>query len=82
MVSCCNGGAQLIFFSDKLVKLFRIEENNNIEETCASPLDGHTYSVNHVEFSKDGNSLATCSLDGCTIVWNPTVRSRSESANN
>ncbi|KAF5304797.1 hypothetical protein FQR65_LT07814 [Abscondita terminalis] len=57
--------------SDKMVKLFNIDENNVIEETSSSPLDAHTYSVNHVEFSKDGSLLATCSLDGCTIIWDP-----------
>ncbi|KAK4885802.1 hypothetical protein RN001_002073 [Aquatica leii] len=57
--------------SDKMVKLFKIEENNAIEETSSSPLDAHSYSVNHVEFSKDGCLLATCSLDGCTIIWDP-----------
>uniref|UniRef100_A0A1Y1JZX4 WD repeat, SAM and U-box domain-containing protein 1 n=2 Tax=Photinus pyralis TaxID=7054 RepID=A0A1Y1JZX4_PHOPY len=59
--------------SDKLVKLFKVDENNAIEETDSSPLDGHSYSVNHVEFSKDGSRLATCSLDGCTIIWDPNT---------
>lgn len=58
------------------MKLLTIEENNNIEETNSSPLDGHTYCVNHVEFSMDGSKLATCSLDGCTIIWNPLVYGR------
>lgn len=56
------------------MKLFRIvEENNNIEELNCSPLEGHTYSVNHVEFSNDGTMLASCSLDGGTVIWNPEV---------
>lgn len=63
-----------VILRDKLVKLFKIiEENNNIEELNCSPLEGHTYSINHVEFSHDGTMLATCSLDGGTIIWNPEV---------
>ncbi|CAH1163015.1 unnamed protein product [Phaedon cochleariae] len=59
---------------DKLVRLFKVlEGNDNIEEVNYSPLEGHTYAINHVEFSKSGDMLATCSLDGCTIIWNPTV---------
>lgn len=66
---------KILYFSDKLVRLFNvIEENNNIEETTWSPLEGHTYAINHVEFSKDGTMLASCSLDGCTSLWNPKVK--------
>lgn len=50
-----------------------LEENNALEERTYSPLEGHTYAINHVEFSKNGNMLASCSLDGCTIIWNTTV---------
>lgn len=61
-------------FSDKAIKLFKIsEENNNIEELSYSPLEGHSYSINHIEFSRDCTMLASCSLDGGTIIWNPTV---------
>lgn len=35
-----------------------------------SPLDGHKYSVNYVEFSPSGMMLASCSMDGSTMVWN------------
>ncbi|KAF5304695.1 hypothetical protein FQA39_LY09472 [Lamprigera yunnana] len=69
--SCNFHGNNLLAIgsSDKMVKLFKIDENNVIEETSSSPLDAHTYSVNHVEFSKDGTQIATCSLDGSTIIW-------------
>lgn len=61
-------------FRDKLVRLFKIaEENNNSEELPISPFEGHTYAINHVEFSRDGDMLASCSLDGSTIIWDPTV---------
>ncbi|XP_019872433.2 WD repeat, SAM and U-box domain-containing protein 1 isoform X2 [Aethina tumida] len=72
--SCCFYGNEMLATGsgDKLVRLFNvIEENNNIEETTWSPLEGHTYAINHVEFSKDGTMLASCSLDGCTSLWNP-----------
>ena len=58
-----------------MVRLFKVvEENNNAEEVCWSPLEGHTYPVNYVEFSRDGTKLASCSLDGCTNIWNAEVR--------
>ncbi|CAH0551749.1 unnamed protein product [Brassicogethes aeneus] len=74
--SCCFFGNDVLATGsgDKLVKLFNVvEENNNIEEVSWSPLEGHTYAINHVEFSKDGNMLASCSLDGCTTLWNPAT---------
>lgn len=55
---------------DKLIRLFQVqEENNNVEEISWSPLESHTYPVNHVEFSQSGTKLASCSLDGCTNIW-------------
>ncbi|CAG9839076.1 unnamed protein product [Diabrotica balteata] len=55
--------------SDKLVRMFKISKENNAEEHCFSPLEGHTYAINHVEFSSNGNTLASCSQDGCAILW-------------
>lgn len=61
-------------FSDKLIRVFQVfEENNSLEEKTFSPIEGHTYAINHVEFSKNGGMLASCSLDGCTTIWNSTV---------
>ncbi|XP_076268665.1 WD repeat, SAM and U-box domain-containing protein 1-like isoform X2 [Rhynchophorus ferrugineus] len=74
--SCSFYGTDLLATGsgDKLVRLFRIvEENNNIEELGSSPLEGHTYAINYVEFSKDGTKLASCSLDGCTFIWNTEI---------
>lgn len=63
-----------VFFSDKLVKLFRVcDDSTCIEELLCSPIDNHTYTINYVEFSKDGTMLATCSLDGSANIWNPIV---------
>nr|XP_023030381.1 WD repeat, SAM and U-box domain-containing protein 1-like isoform X1 [Leptinotarsa decemlineata]XP_023030382.1 WD repeat, SAM and U-box domain-containing protein 1-like isoform X1 [Leptinotarsa decemlineata]XP_023030383.1 WD repeat, SAM and U-box domain-containing protein 1-like isoform X1 [Leptinotarsa decemlineata] len=73
--SCSFHGRDLLATGsgDKLIRLFRISgENNSIEELGYSPLEGHTYTINHVEFSKNGQMLASCSLDGCTIIWNAT----------
>jgi len=44
-----------------------------IQEKSFSPLDAHTYSVNYVEFSPCGSMLASCSLDGTTLIWNTEV---------
>ncbi|XP_044265114.1 WD repeat, SAM and U-box domain-containing protein 1-like isoform X1 [Tribolium madens] len=73
-INCCafnNSGILATGSGDKLVRLFRVvEENNNVEELNYSPLEGHTYPVNYVEFSRDGSKLASCSLDGGTNIWN------------
>lgn len=63
------------FFSDKMVRLFKVDSNRSgvLEEMDFSPLEGHTYSVNHVEFSTKGDMLASCSLDGWTIVWSVVI---------
>ncbi|XP_076377154.1 WD repeat, SAM and U-box domain-containing protein 1 isoform X4 [Megalopta genalis] len=67
---------------DKLVRVWSIVTNDEMgdgDEDAAvtkcleksySPLDGHKYSINHVEFSPCGTMLASCSLDGTAIIWN------------
>nr|XP_034178551.1 WD repeat, SAM and U-box domain-containing protein 1-like [Osmia lignaria]XP_034178553.1 WD repeat, SAM and U-box domain-containing protein 1-like [Osmia lignaria] len=67
---------------DKLIRVWNIEieeEEDSLmsgemtikfREKPYSPLDGHKYSINHVEFSPCGNMLASCSLDGTAIIWN------------
>lgn len=50
-----------------------MDDGSGAEEVNCSPLEGHTYAINHVEFSKDGSKLASSSLDGCTFIWNPLV---------
>ncbi|XP_076678965.1 WD repeat, SAM and U-box domain-containing protein 1 isoform X2 [Andrena cerasifolii] len=69
---------------DKLVRVWSLEEEEaeavaeaedsvvgmKCQEKPYSPLDGHKYSINHVEFSPCGSMLASCSLDGTAIVWN------------
>lgn len=46
------------------------DEANVFREEPFSPLEAHKYSVNHVEFSPCGKKLASCSLDGTTVIWN------------
>ncbi|XP_066594956.1 WD repeat, SAM and U-box domain-containing protein 1-like isoform X2 [Prorops nasuta] len=62
--------------SDKLVRVWDIEtieteegEEYKLQEKSFSPLDVHKYSVNFVEFSPCGNMLASCSMDGTTLIW-------------
>ena len=78
-----------INYSDKFVKIWCADDNDNgddeeteenekiqFREMSFSPLDGHEYSVNHVEFSPCGTMLASCSLDGTTIIWDTEVFSQ------
>ncbi|KAK0158268.1 hypothetical protein PV328_009292 [Microctonus aethiopoides] len=67
---------------DKLVRMWSAhngEVDNNDDDTDLeikfieknfSPIEGHKYSVNYVEFSPCGTMLASCSLDGTTMIWN------------
>ncbi|KAG7206559.1 hypothetical protein KM043_000247 [Ampulex compressa] len=41
-----------------------------LARALSGPLEGHAYSVNHVEFSPCGRMLASCSLDGTAVLWN------------
>ncbi|XP_050590838.1 WD repeat, SAM and U-box domain-containing protein 1-like isoform X2 [Bombus affinis] len=73
---------------DKLIRVWSIEteEGANAEiitkfqEKSYSPLDGHKYSINHVEFSPCGRMLASCSLDGTVIIWNTENGSQAKSS--
>ncbi|XP_023289157.1 WD repeat, SAM and U-box domain-containing protein 1 [Orussus abietinus] len=59
--------------SDKLVRIWKVSGYESPEirfnEKSFSPLDGHKYSVNFVEFSPCGRMLVSCSLDGTAIIW-------------
>ncbi|XP_033185923.2 WD repeat, SAM and U-box domain-containing protein 1 isoform X1 [Bombus vancouverensis nearcticus] len=73
---------------DKLIRVWSIEteEEANAEiitkfqEKSYSPLDGHKYSINHVEFSPCGRMLASCSLDGTVIIWDTENGSQAKSS--
>ncbi|EZA49221.1 WD repeat, SAM and U-box domain-containing protein [Ooceraea biroi] len=72
---------------DKLVRIWSVETEEEegeevikIQEKPFSPLDAHTYSVNYVEFSPCGSMLASCSLDGTTLVWDTETGSQAKSS--
>ncbi|TGZ53321.1 WD repeat, SAM and U-box domain-containing protein 1 [Temnothorax longispinosus] len=72
---------------DKLVRIWSVETEEEdgeevikIQEKPFSPLDAHTYSVNYVEFSPCGSMLASCSLDGTTLVWNTETGEQAKSS--
>ncbi|CAG9853569.1 unnamed protein product [Phyllotreta striolata] len=70
--SCCFYGKDLLAIGsgDKIIHIFKVNnETSGIEEVNFSPLEGHTFVINHVEFSNDGKMLVSCSLDGCTVIW-------------
>lgn len=69
-------------YRDKLIRIWTIESEEEetdseitmkFQEKSYSPLDGHKYSINHVEFSPCGRMLASCSLDGTVVIWNTEV---------
>lgn len=37
-------------------------------ENC-SPIEAHAFAVNQVEFSPCGKYVASCSADGCAVLW-------------
>ncbi|KZC07174.1 WD repeat, SAM and U-box domain-containing protein 1 [Dufourea novaeangliae] len=74
---------------DKLVRVWNVETDEDgdsvnvamkFQEKPYSPMDGHKYSVNHVEFSPCGTMLASCSLDGTAIIWNTENGSQAKSS--
>jgi WD40 repeat protein len=56
-----------------MVRLWVRNEEGRFEESESSPMEGHRYGVNQVEFSPNGELLASCSLDGSTILWDAGV---------
>lgn len=54
--------------SGRSVLLWR-RKNDRFVEADLSPLEGHRYTINQLEFSSDGKLLATCSLDGTALIW-------------
>ncbi|XP_034952445.1 WD repeat, SAM and U-box domain-containing protein 1-like [Chelonus insularis] len=54
---------------EQLINDGMIENKYKFSEKSYSPIDEHKYSVNHIEFSPCGEMLATCSLDGTTMIW-------------
>jgi FOG: WD40 repeat len=68
-------------YRDKVVRLWIRNEQGRFEESDSSPMEGHRYGVNQVEFSPNGELLASCSLDGSTILWDASVSCLSRTVN-
>jgi WD40 repeat protein len=56
-----------------MVRLWVRNEEGRFDESESSPMEGHRYGVNQVEFSPNGELLASSSLDGSTILWDVGV---------
>lgn len=50
------------------------DENLRFQEVeNASPIEAHAFAVNQVEFSPCGRYVASCSTDGCAVLWDTEV---------
>uniref|UniRef100_G1NJV3 WD repeat, SAM and U-box domain-containing protein 1 n=1 Tax=Meleagris gallopavo TaxID=9103 RepID=G1NJV3_MELGA len=67
-VNCCAFSSSCLA-TCSLDKSIRIYSLNDFTELPYSPLKGHTYAVHCCCFSPSGHTLASCSTDGATIVW-------------
>lgn len=56
-----------------MVRLWVRNAEGRFDESESSPMEGHRYGVNQVEFSPNGELLASCSVDGSTILWDVGV---------
>ncbi|XP_050428558.1 WD repeat, SAM and U-box domain-containing protein 1-like isoform X2 [Adelges cooleyi] len=55
--------------SDKFIRVWRLDPEGKMKECEASPLKAHHYSVQHLAVSPCSSYMASCSLDGMTIIW-------------
>jgi len=60
-------------FSDKTVRIWHFSENGRTEECKGSPFRAHHYSVQQMVISPCSSYMATCSLDGMTVIWELNV---------
>lgn len=58
---------------DKSVRVYKWQVGDKFVEVSYSPLLGHTYGVNSVNFSPFGSKLASASIDGSSIIWDVKV---------
>jgi len=56
-----------------MVRLWVRNKEGRFEESDSSPMEGHRYGINQVDFSPNGELLASCSVDGSTILWDASV---------
>lgn len=64
-----SGNSLATCSNDKTVRLW-LYEAGTFTESTVSPLMGHKYGVNAVQFSPLGTALASCSIDGSLLLWN------------
>lgn len=67
-VNCCAFSSSCLA-TCSLDKSIRVYSLNDFTELPYSPLKGHAYAVHCCCFSPSGQTLASCSTDGTTIVW-------------
>jgi len=58
-----------IWYSDKIIRVWRFDEDGHAEECQGSPLRVHHYSVQQIVVSPCSSYMASCSLDGTTVIW-------------
>ncbi|XP_053452895.1 WD repeat, SAM and U-box domain-containing protein 1 isoform X2 [Nycticebus coucang] len=68
-VNCCAFSVSLLATCslDKTIRLYSLSD---FTELPHSPLKFHTYAVHYCCFSPSGHTLASCSTDGTTVLWN------------
>ncbi|XP_065606950.1 WD repeat, SAM and U-box domain-containing protein 1-like [Cyrtonyx montezumae] len=67
-VNCCAFSSSCLATcsTDKSIRVYSL---NGFTELPYSPLQGHTYAVHCCCFSPSGRTLASCSTDGATVIW-------------
>ncbi|XP_052123852.1 uncharacterized WD repeat-containing protein alr3466-like [Frankliniella occidentalis] len=62
---------------DKMVHIFSKSDSLRFHEVKnVSPIEAHAFSVNQVEFSPCGKYVASCSADGCAVLWDTETGKR------
>ncbi|XP_060839716.1 WD repeat, SAM and U-box domain-containing protein 1-like isoform X4 [Rhopalosiphum padi] len=54
---------------DKTIRVWNVDKSEHIEECKDSPLYAHHYSVQQMIISPCSSYMASCSLDGMTVIW-------------
>lgn len=66
-----GGGDKMVHIFSKTEGGLRFQEAEN-----ASPIEAHAFAVNQVEFSPCGKYVASCSADGCAVLWDTETGKR------